>query len=166
MPDFATVKRPENAPRSLPGTQTCAVVYRRAPCVPRSREHEKIPTGAGEKRETGLKPTRPMWNRQNLFFFIVSRMFDAVFDLQQKSSNARQPQYNSRASSISLCDSHERCFCVWVRERACVIVGSRNQEQSREQNQKRCHSALKALFHFCYAVCCRSCCVPATLSPR
>ena len=35
---------------------------------------------------------------------------------------ARQPRDNCRASSFSVCDSHERCFCVWVRECACVCV--------------------------------------------
>ena len=31
---------------------------------------------------------------------------------------------NSRASRFSLCDSHERCFCVWAREYACVCATS------------------------------------------
>ena len=43
-------ERPGHAPRSPAGTQTCAVAYRRAPCVPRSGEREKRPTGAVEKR--------------------------------------------------------------------------------------------------------------------
>ena len=47
---FRDFERPEHAPRSPPGTQTWAAVYRRAPCVPRNREREKRPTGAGEKR--------------------------------------------------------------------------------------------------------------------
>ena len=47
---FRDFERPEHAPRSPAGTHTCAVMYRRAPCVPRSREREKRPTGAGEKR--------------------------------------------------------------------------------------------------------------------
>ena len=34
------------------------------------------------------------------------------------------PRYNSRASSFSLCDSHERCLSVWVRERACMCAKS------------------------------------------
>ena len=43
-------ERPKHATRSLLGTKTCAVVYRRPPCVARRREREKRPTGAGEKR--------------------------------------------------------------------------------------------------------------------
>ena len=35
---------------------------------------------------------------------------------------ARLPRYNSHASSVTLCDSHERCFSVWVRERAYTCV--------------------------------------------
>ena len=40
---FRDFERPEHAPRSPPGTQTSAVVYRRVPCVPRSRERRKDP---------------------------------------------------------------------------------------------------------------------------
>ena len=47
-----------------------------------------------------------------------------VFDLPQQPSKAWQPRYNSRASSFSLCDSHERCFCVWVREEAYMCAKS------------------------------------------
>ena len=78
-----------------------------------------------------------------------SPLYAAVFQVAQQRSKARHPRYNSHASRSPLCDSHERCFCVWVREHACVcvcvIVGSyssRNQEQSQEQ---RCHSAFNAL---------------------
>ena len=46
---FRDFERPEHASRSAPGTQTCAVVYRRAPCVPRSREREKRPSAVREK---------------------------------------------------------------------------------------------------------------------
>ena len=75
-----------------------------------------------------------------------------VFEVLQQLSEARQPRYNSRASGFSLCDSHERCFCVWFRELACVRVchcrilyKSRNHEQSQEH---RCHSAFFFIFHF------------------
>ena len=47
---FHDFKRPEHAPRSPPGTQSCAVVYRWAPSVPRSRERVKRPKGGGVKR--------------------------------------------------------------------------------------------------------------------
>ena len=39
----------EHAPRSPAGTHTCTVVYRRIPCVPRSRERENRPTAEREK---------------------------------------------------------------------------------------------------------------------
>ena len=52
---FRDFERPDHAPRSPIGTHTCAVVYGRPPCVPRSREREKSPTGAGEKRASDLK---------------------------------------------------------------------------------------------------------------
>ena len=38
---FRNFERPEHAPRIPAGTHTCAVVYRRPPCVPCSREREK-----------------------------------------------------------------------------------------------------------------------------
>ena len=47
---FRDFEHPEHAPRSLAGTYTCAVVYRRPSCVTHSREREKRLTGAGEKR--------------------------------------------------------------------------------------------------------------------
>ena len=40
---FRDFERPEHAPRSPAGTHTCTVVYRRPPCVPRSRERKKRP---------------------------------------------------------------------------------------------------------------------------
>ena len=52
---FRDFERPEHAPRSPAGTRTCAGVYRRPPCVPRRRERQKVPTGAGEKRATVQK---------------------------------------------------------------------------------------------------------------
>ena len=50
LPDFATLNAQSTRHRARPGPKACAVVYRRAPCVPRSRERQKRPTGAGAKR--------------------------------------------------------------------------------------------------------------------
>ena len=46
---FRDFERPEHTPRSPAGTHTCTVVYRRVPCVPRSREREKK-TGGRKRR--------------------------------------------------------------------------------------------------------------------
>ena len=62
-------------------------------------------------------------NPQHAIYVIIFPSFHlsaAVFEVPQQPSKARQPLSNSRASSFSLCDSHEGCFCVWARERACV----------------------------------------------
>ena len=40
---------PEHVPRTSTMAPTCAVVFGRAPCVPRSREHEKRPAAGREK---------------------------------------------------------------------------------------------------------------------
>ena len=67
--------------------------------------------------------------------------FLLLFFKSQPLVKARQPRYNSRASSFSLCDSHERWFCVWVRERAyvCEWVTAVDLYNSRDQE----HSSLK-----------------------
>ena len=41
---------PEHVPRTSARAHTCAVVFRRAPRVPRSREHEKRPAAGREKK--------------------------------------------------------------------------------------------------------------------
>ena len=67
-----------------------------------------------------LEPARPMETPKRPFFpFIFSPLYAAVSEGPQQPSRARKPQYSSRASSFSLCDSHERCFC------ACVFVSVR-----------------------------------------
>ena len=40
---------PEKVPRTSSRAHSCAVVFGRAPCVPRSREHEKRPAAGREK---------------------------------------------------------------------------------------------------------------------
>ena len=88
-----------------------------------------------------LEPTRPMQTPKMFFppsFLHLQYISAAVYEVPQQPSKVRQSRHNSRASTCSLSDSHERCFCVWVRERVrvCVIVGSysrKNQEQSEEQ---------------------------------
>ena len=45
---ISLLERPEHAPRSPAGTQTCTVVYRRVPCMPRRREREKRPEAGTE----------------------------------------------------------------------------------------------------------------------
>ena len=92
-------------------------------------------SGRSRSRRTGFfrgvafepEPMRSMEAPNCHYFCIFSRMFRsvAVSEVSPQPSKARQPRYNSsRASSISLCDSHERCVCVWVRVGACVRVSS------------------------------------------
>ena len=52
---FRDFKRAKHTPRSPAGTHTCAVVYRRPPCVPCTREREERPTGAKENRASVKK---------------------------------------------------------------------------------------------------------------
>ena len=68
-----------------------------------------------------LKQTRPMQTPKTSMFFIF-HISAAVSEVPHQQSKARQPRYNSRASSFPLCDSHELCFCVWVRELSCVCM--------------------------------------------
>ena len=67
------------------------------------------------------KPTRSMQTPKMPFFSFLP-LVAAVFEVPHQSSKARQTWYSSRASRFSLRDSHEWCFCVQVRERACVRV--------------------------------------------
>ena len=46
---------PEHVPRMSARAHTCALVFRRAPFVPRSPEHEKRPAAAKEKNADGPK---------------------------------------------------------------------------------------------------------------
>ena len=57
--------------------------------------------------------------------------------------------------AFAIVDSHERCFCVWVRERARlrVIVGSLS-SRNQEQAVSRAEVSTTAVAHFCYAGCC------------
>ena len=52
---FRDFERPEHAPRSPAGTHTCVVVYRRVPCVPRSREREKDPRAPEKSLQMSIK---------------------------------------------------------------------------------------------------------------
>ena len=66
-------------------------------------------------------------NPHNMYIFRFSPLSAAVSEGPQQPSMARQPRYNSRALRFSLCDSHsryshERSFCMCVRERVCVRV--------------------------------------------
>ena len=79
-----------------------------------------------------------------------------VFDLPQQPSKAWQPRYNSRASSFSLCDSHERCFRVWVRERArvCVRVIARVLQQQEPGTVSRTEVPFRCYCSCSFLLCC------------
>ena len=62
-------------------------------------------------------PTRPVETRPKKYnVFVASPLSAAVSEAPKQPSKATQPRHTS------LCDSHERCFCVGVRGRACVYV--------------------------------------------
>ena len=61
-------------------------------------------------------------NPYKCLFYSFSPLSAAVFEVPQQPSKVAQPRYNSHASTFPLCDSHEWCFCVWVREHACVCA--------------------------------------------
>ena len=70
------------------------------------------------------RATQAHENPNVIYLYIYIHVFTSLF-LKYHSSRQRlyrQQRYNSRASSFSLCDSHERCCCVCVRERACVSL--------------------------------------------
>ena len=46
---------PQHVPRTSARAHICALVFRRAPCVPRSREHEKRPAAGREKNVNAKK---------------------------------------------------------------------------------------------------------------
>ena len=50
LASFRDFEPPEHVPRTSTSAHTCAAVYRRAPSVPRSREHEEGPAAGGEKK--------------------------------------------------------------------------------------------------------------------
>ena len=64
----------------------------------------------------------------------------AALEVPQQLSKARH--VTTVAFQASLCDSHGRCFCVWVRERACgcvfavVTVGSYSSRRNQEHSLK------------------------------
>ena len=122
-----------------------------------SRKVWRVPTGSLSEQ---LEPTRPMQSPKTSFFNIHPSLL-LFFQVPQQPSKARQPRYNSRASSLSLCDSHERCFCAWVRERACHCRILQQQERGTVSGTWKCHSIFLLLFFiFWYDAVCCCCCVP------
>ena len=76
-----------------------------------------------------------------------------------------EPGYHGRASSFSLCESHERRVCAWVHQRSCAALYGPTAAGTRTQFQEQ--SLSFKLFFFCVfsfvlAVCCRCCCVPVS----
>ena len=96
----------------------------RAPGV-QSRAIRQVTTGS---LSAGPGPTRPIESPKCHIFHFSPLSATVSEGPPQQPSKARQARYNSRASNVSLRHSHERCFCVCIRQRAfvrvCVIVGS------------------------------------------
>ena len=111
-----------------------------------------------------LESTRPMQAPKCPLYISFFHLSPASFEVTHQLSKARQQRYNSRASSVSLCDSPERYFCVRIRVRACVCVCHcrilEQKEPGTQSQAQRRLSAFFAIFHFCYAVCC--CCLPVS----
>ena len=75
----------------------------------------------------------------------------AVSQVRQQISKAGQPRYNSsRASSFSLCDSHERCSPVFMCACACHPRISQQLEPGREV--QHFPSFCCAIYCYCYRV--------------
>ena len=154
--------------RSLPrGTQeprrTLRRTYAWAPAELRGRcsGRSKVTRAGSFSRDrfpSGQSQAGP-WNPPTVLSFIFTSA--AVSKVPYQPPKARQPRYNSRASSLSLCDSHERCFCAWVRERACHCRILQQQERGTVSGTWKCHSIFLLLFFiFWYDAVCCCCCVP------
>ena len=141
--------------RSLPrGTQeprrTLRRTYAWAPAELRGRcsGRSKVTRAGSFSRDrfpSGQSQAGP-WNPPTVLSFIFTSA--AVSKVPYQPPKARQPRYNSRASSLSLCDSHERCFCVCVcvRVPVCVILGAHS---SRTQQHSQSHEE-RYYFRFCF----------------
>ena len=120
------------------------------------REIWQVTTGSLSDQ---LEPTRLVQTPKTLFCHF-SPLCCCFFRCHSSRQSIGSHGTTPALQAFPFCDSHERCFCVWVRERAvCVRVchcrilqRSRNQEQSQKQR------SFTAIFRFCYAVCCCCCC--------
>ena len=118
---------PEHVPWMTARARTCALVFRRAPCVPRSREHEKRPTVGRDK--TGDVP-KNTFTHSNISVIHVSTAFQhAVFCDSWNSlswfSVSWLISYGSRAGGKML--KEYWWWCVregsWLQEIWCYVPG-------------------------------------------
>ena len=80
-----------------------------------SRASCQVMTGSLSAQKSQPGPCNPS---KDIFFTSA-----AVPEVEPHTpSKVMQSKYDSRPSSLSLCGSQERCFCVCVHERACVCV--------------------------------------------
>ena len=66
LANFRDFETPDHVPRISARAPTCAVVFRRAPCVPRSREHEERPAAGRAKNADAKKNTLTHGNTRGL----------------------------------------------------------------------------------------------------
>ena len=121
------------------------------------------PRNLASKHGTAFRPAKANHARANpkKCVCVLVHFFTYLLLLLKRQSSCQRIRSHGRGTTAALqaflfCDSHERCFCEWVRERACVCAcvnarsySSRNQEQSQAQ---RPTSAFFAPFNFCCAV--------------
>ena len=98
LPDRATLNAQSARHGARPGPRTCAVVYRRPPCVPRSREREKRPAVHANVQKSsfwfipGLIYVQYMYTRIIYILYICTKYTEEVYECTTTS-----PTFNIRS---------------------------------------------------------------------
>ena len=105
---------PEHVPRTSVRAHTCAVVFGRAPCVPRIREHVKRPA-AGREKMPMCKKTRLYTLRSSntsICLSVLSTMYSNSIDMLCDHRAVMAPELCSKVLSAAgkprhLCDNRD-----------------------------------------------------------